>query len=83
MTLNCAKLGSTVSCMKNHASVVSLIFLPNTLTRNKIASRLSNLLNLEELVVNELMKSILKKVISIFFLSDLSLLVVKISGAYN
>ena len=42
-----------------------------------------NSMNLAELVVNELMKSISKKLPIYLFLSDLSLLNVKISRAYN
>ena len=61
--------------MKYLASVVSLIFLANTLIWNKIRFPSSNSLNLAEVVVNEHMKSI--------FLFDLSLLNVKISRAYN
>ena len=62
MTLNRVKLGRAVNFMKYLGSVVSLIFLPETLILNKIALRLLNLLNLEELVVNELTKSISKKI---------------------
>ena len=58
MTLNGGKLGRAVTFMKYLASVVSLIFLPKTLLWNKITFRLSNLLNLAELLVNELTKSI-------------------------
>ena len=84
MTLNPVKLGSAVTIIKYLAGVVSLIFLPKTLIWNKITLWLSNLLNLEELVVNKLTKSISKKIYQYsFFLSDLSLLIVKTSGAYN
>ena len=62
MTLNCVKLGRAVTFMKYLASVVSLIFLPKTLNWNKITSPVPNLLNLAELVVNEPMKSIYKKI---------------------
>ena len=48
--------------MKYLASIVSLIFLPKTLIWNKITFRLSNSLNLAELVVNELTKGISKKI---------------------
>ena len=61
MTLNFLKLGHTVTFMKYLASVVALIFLPKTLIWNKILFRLSNLLNLAELVVNKLKNSISKK----------------------
>ena len=62
MTLNRVKLGRTVTFMKYLASVVSLIFLPKTLIRNKITFRLSNSLNLAELMISELTKSISKKI---------------------
>ena len=52
MTLNCVKLGRAVSFMKYFASVVSLIFLPETLIWNKITFPESNLLNFAELVEN-------------------------------
>ena len=61
MTLNRVKLGRGITFVKYLASVVSLIFLPKTLIWNKIPFRLSNLLNLAELVVNDLTKSIYKK----------------------
>ena len=84
MTLNRVKLGRAVTFMKNLASVVSLIFLPKTLIWNKITFRISNSLNLAEVLVNKLKKSISKENLPIFlFPSDLSLLVVKISRAYN
>ena len=60
VTLNCIKLGRTVTFMKYLASVVSLLFLPNTLVWNKITFWISNTLNLAELVVNEITKSISK-----------------------
>ena len=62
MTLNPVKLGRPVAFMKYNAGVVSLIFLPKTLICNKITFRLSNSLKLAELLVNELTKSISKKV---------------------
>ena len=83
MTLNGVKLGRGVTFMKYLANVVSLIFLPKTLIWNKITFRLSNLLNLAELLVNELTKSISKKLRIFFFLSNLSLLIVKTSVVYN
>ena len=67
MILNRVKLGLEVTFMKYLASVVSLIFLPKTLIWNKITFPTSNLLNLAELVVNELMKSISKKIANIRF----------------
>ena len=62
MTLNRRKLGRAVTFMKYLARVVSLIFLAKCLIWNKITLRLSNSLNLEELMVNELSKSISKKI---------------------
>ena len=62
MILNCGKLGRAVTLMKYLASVVSLIFLAKTLTWNKITFPASNSLNLVELVVNEPMKRICKKI---------------------
>ena len=73
MTLNRVKLGIAVTFMKYFANTVSLIFLPKTLIWNKITVRLSNLLNFAELVVNELTKSISKKItnttVSILFIT--------------
>ena len=54
MTLNRVKLRRAVTFMKYLASVVSLIFLPETLIWNKITFWLSNLVNLADLVVNDL-----------------------------
>ena len=62
MYLNGAKLGRKVIFMKYLASVVSLIFSTKTLVWNKILFRSSDFLHLAELVVNELTKSISKKV---------------------
>ena len=62
MTLNRVKLGRAVTFMKYLASVVSLIFLAKTLIWNKITFPPSDLLNLAEMVVNEPMNSIYKKV---------------------
>ena len=67
MTLNCLKLGRAVTLMKYLASVVSLIFPPKPFIWNKIMFLISKLLNLVELVVNELTKSISKKFTSIPF----------------
>ena len=61
MTLNHVKLERAVTFIKYLASVVSLIFLPKTLIWNKITFPASNLMNLAELVENELIKSISKK----------------------
>ena len=83
MTLNRVKLGRAVTFMKYLASVVSLMFLAKTLIWNKITFPSSNLLNLAELVVNEPMKSIYKKITNIPFSLDLSLLNVNISRVYN
>ena len=81
MTLNRVKLGRTVTFMRYRAGIVSLIFLPKTLNWNKITFLASNSLNLEELVLNELMKK--KKLPVLLFLSDLPLLNVNISRTYN
>ena len=54
MTLNRVKLRRAVTSMKYLASAVSLNF--------NLEFRLSNLLNLAELVVNGLTKSIIKKI---------------------
>ena len=67
MTLNLVKLGCAVTFMKYIARVASLIFLPTTLIWNKITFRISITLNLAELVVNELTKSISKKFTNIAF----------------
>ena len=67
MTLNCVKLGSAVTFIKYLASVVSLIFLTKTLIWDKVTFWLSNSLNLTDLVVNELTKSISKKITNIPF----------------
>ena len=70
--------------MKYLDSIVSLIFLPKTVTWKKIKFPASNLLNFAELVENELVRSFFKKNYLIFlFLSNLSLLIVKILRAYN
>ena len=81
MTLNRVKLGRTVTFMRYCAGIVSLIFLPKTLNWNKITFLASDSLNLEELVLNELMKK--KKLPVLLFLSDLPLLNVNISRTYN
>ena len=67
MSLNRLKLGRAVTFMKYLVSVASLIFLAKTLICNKIMFWLSNLLNLAGLVVNELTKSISKKITKIPF----------------
>ena len=58
MTLERVNLGRTVTFIKYLASLDSLTFQPKTLIFNKFTFPLSNLLNLAELVVNELTKSI-------------------------
>ena len=84
MTLNRVKLGRAVTFVKYLPSIVSLLFLTKTLIWNKITFPASNPLNFTELVENELMKSISKKVSPILpFLYNLSLLIVKILRAYN
>ena len=78
MTLNRVKLGCGVTFMKYLASVDSLIVIPKTLIWNKATLRLS-------LADGKLTcKEYLQKNLSIFlFPFDLSLSIVKISGAYN
>ena len=61
MNPNHIKLGRAVTFMKYLASVVSLIFLLKTLLGNNIMFPTSNLLNFPELVENEPMKTISKK----------------------
>ena len=61
MILNRRKLRRAVTFMKYLASVASLILLPKTLIWNKITLPPSNMLNFAELVENELMKSISRK----------------------
>ena len=83
MTLN--RVGHAVTFMKYLASLVSLIFLTKSLIWNKITFWLLNLLNL---AVNEswwlmnLQRVSLKKLANIFFLSSISLLIVKILRVY-
>ena len=62
MNFNRVKLGRAVAFMNYLASKDSLIFLPKSLIWNKIRFRLLNSLNLAELVVNELMKSISRNI---------------------
>ena len=67
MALNRVKLGRAVTFMKYLASVVSLIFLPKIFIWNKTPFLPSNSLNLAELVVNKLTKSIAKKITNFRF----------------
>ena len=84
MTLNRVKLGRAITFMKYLASVVSLILLAKTIIWIKITFPSSNLLNLAEVVVNEPMKSIHKKIYQYsFFYSIYHSLNVNISRAYN
>ena len=77
MILNRAKLAYI-------ASVVSLIFITKTLFWNKAKFPTSDLLNLTELVVNELIKSISKQNNQYpFFYPIYHCFDVKISRAYN
>ena len=77
-------LGNAVNLLKFRASVAALIYLLKTFIWNTIVFTVSNLLNLLEFVVNELNKSISQYFLPKFlFLFDLSLLNVKIPGAYN
>ena len=61
MIFNCAKLERTVTFMKHLSNVVSLKFLTETLIYNKVTFPVSNSMNLAEMVLNELNKSIYKK----------------------
>ena len=67
MTLNDVNPWRAVTFMKYLPSAVSLTFLPKTLIWNKIKFWLSNSLNHAELVVNELTKSISKKITNVPF----------------
>ena len=59
MVLNLVKRGCRVTFVKCLAGIVSLIFLPKTLTLHDIAFSASNSLNLPKLVVNELKQTTL------------------------
>ena len=83
MTLNRVKLGRAVTFIKCLASVVSLIFLPKTLIWNKITFPASNSLNFAKRVKNEFIEYLRKKLQIFLFLSNLSLLIVKILRAYT
>ena len=65
MTFSRVKLQHAVAFVKYLASVVSLMFLTKTLTWNKITFLASNTMNLAELVANEPMESICKKITNI------------------
>ena len=67
MTHNCIKLGRAVAFMKYLPSTVSLIFLQKTLIWNRITFTGSNSLKFIELVENELVKSISKKIDQYYF----------------
>ena len=58
MTLTRVKVGRPVTLMKYISTVVSLIFLPETLIWNKMTFSALNSLNFAKLVGNELMKSL-------------------------
>ena len=62
MTLNRVKLWPGVTFMKYFASVISLVFLPETLIWNKTTFSASSSVNLAELVVNNPMKCIYKTI---------------------
>ena len=74
MTFNCVKLEHAVTFMKYLASILSLIFLPKALIRNKITFLVSNSLHFAELLVNKLMRVSPKKftgiLVSIRFTAD-------------
>ena len=67
---NRVKLVRALNLMEYLASVALLIFLQKTLIWNKITFQGSNSLNLAELLVNQLTKSISKKIYeySLFYL---------------
>ena len=67
MTSNRVKVGRGVTFTKYLASVVFLIFLALTLIWNKITFVAQNSLNLAQVVVNEPMNSIYKKITNIYF----------------
>ena len=62
MTLNRVKLGRAVTFMNYLASIVSLIFLSKPLIWNKITFMASIFLSFAELVENDLMKNVSKKI---------------------
>ena len=66
--LKLRKLGRAVTFMKYLGGVVSLILLATTLIWNKIAFPASNLQNFAELIENEPLKSIYKKVYQYSFI---------------
>ena len=75
MTPNRAKLGRAVTFMKYLTSVVSLIFQPKTLSKFSELCRADGKLACEEYLQ--------KNLPILLFLSNLSLLIVKILKAYN
>ena len=82
MTLNRVKLGRAVTFMKYLATVFSLILLSKTLIWNKITFLVSNLLTFADR--KRAYEEYLQKISAIFhFLSNLSLLIVKILRVYN
>ena len=82
MTLNRVKLGHAVTFMKYLASVVSLIFLPKTLTWNEITFPASNSPNFADLLENELIKSFfIKKITNVPF--SIHFIAAKILKAYK
>ena len=74
-----------ITFKKYLASVVSIKFLPKVSygIKYKFTFRQSNSPNIAELMVNELTKSISKKLPIFLFLPDLSLIVAMISRAYK
>ena len=62
MVLNHVKLGCAVTSMKYLTSVVSLIFLPKTLSLNNLAFLASNSLKLAEILANVQKKIISKNI---------------------
>ena len=84
MTRNRVKLERAVTFMKYLISVVSSIFLPETLILNKTTFPASNSLNLAKLDVTAIIRRVSQKnLLTFLFLSDLSPFNVKISRVFN
>ena len=83
MTYDQEKSGLAITFVKYFTSAVSLMFLTKSLIWNKITFQLSNSLNPAELLVNELTRVYPENLLIFLFPFDLSMLIIKISGAYN
>ena len=68
MILNHVKLECVDTFLKDLTNVVSLFFLPKTLIQNKMAFPTSKLMNIPELSLNELRKTIPKNIYQYSFL---------------